>query len=84
MCITKYSLFTGDQWLPEEPQFVSGDGSVTAQLLEAVNIEGYFGLKGGEEAFVSEFLLVPGDVKLADSTPQHKKVMTEVNTYFFL
>ena len=84
MCITKYSLFTGDQWLPEEPQFASGDGSVTAQLIDAVNIEGYFGLKGGEEAFVSEFLDVPVDVKLADSTQQHKKVMAEVNTYFFL
>ena len=83
MCITKYRLFTGDQWLPEEPQFHSGDGSIIAQLLDVVNIDGYFGVKGGEPAFVSEFLDVPTDLKLADSSAKHRAVSAEVNTYYF-
>ena len=83
MCITKYRLFTGDQWLPEEPQFCSGGGSISSLLLDAVNIEGYFGVKGGESEFVSEFLAIPADLKLADSNAKHKAVLAEVNTNYF-
>ena len=83
VCITKYCLFTGDQWLPEEPAIVSGDGSVASKLLACVDLSGYFGVKGGEAAFVTNFLEIPVNLKLSESSKENKKLLDEVNASVF-
>ena len=81
MPVFQYAMFSGEPLLPKMPSHLSASSPLAASLVKSLTIPAFHGVKGGEAAFLDEYLDLPNDLTVGKASRKQDATKREV---FFL